>query len=146
MREFKFRAWEKHFKKMSKPFTLSDIYTDVIDGVKHVWIPFSKDSSTNIKVCQILQYTGLKDKNGKEIYEGDIVRKEFGEMRLAVVGSVIWGGYSDGEYVSNIECWLVSELPLSDLGGLYGVASHTNEVLGNIYQNPELLDPKKGGE
>jgi hypothetical protein len=89
---------------------------------------------------EYIQFTGLLDKNGKEIYEGDIVAIAFGiKNENPLVKEVRWDSYSDGEYVSNVECWCAYGFPLSDPGGLWGASAHTFEVIGNIYENPELL-------
>lgn len=108
-REIKFRIWDNTLKQMEAPFTLNDDF-DCMQG----WLDG----------CQLMQYTGLKDKNGKEIYEGDIIRLPIGEL-----GNVIYFepyaafvGDSDG---------ILTQL---DLGA-------DIEVIGNIYENPELLQP-----
>ena len=67
---------------------------------------------------KIMQFTGLKDKNGKEIYEGDFVAVLLGETQ-----EIGWSG----------SCWTVGEKLL----GSY--ESELLEVIGNIYEDPELL-------
>jgi len=62
-RPIKFRAWDG--ETMSKPFVLSDICNEC--GT------YNGPTGHSMGECEIMQYTGLKDKNGKEIYEGDIL-------------------------------------------------------------------------
>ena len=74
-----------------------------------------------------MQYTGLHDKNGKEIYEGDIVTGWFD--REKITGNIFYG--SDAEFYI-------------ERNGLFGIglnnAQDWTEVIGNIYENPELLE------
>lgn len=120
MREIKFRAWD-NVDYMSTPFTLQE--------VQYGRIQFTSDT-------KIMQYTGMKDKNGKEIYEGDI-------MKLPLYGIVIvvWN-----EDVSSFQYAYNAIGKGSSIGGrmtnnLYGFESTKKyEIIGNIYQHPELLN------
>lgn len=118
---FKFRAWNTETNKMiinlkeMGVFALQSIYS--ID--EFLVIP------TNAKY-PLMQYTGLKDKNGIEIYECDVVkdlRSPFKDIRSY---SKVFYQEDRGRFVFG--GW---EIP----AGL----SHTFEVIGNIYENPELL-------
>jgi uncharacterized phage protein (TIGR01671 family) len=73
--------------------------------------------------CVALQYTGLNDKNGKEIYEGDIIHLKFGELNANLV--VKWDKYMGLKYHNG--GWT----------SLVHVDTH-GEVIGNIFENPEL--------
>ena len=125
MREIKFRAWDKQEKRMFDVLGISwydgvifESYADA--GVE--W--YSKEIKHNISDCILMQYTGLKDKNGKEIYEGDIVRDQDGnlyQVKYAKYYIYPFGAifpHRPKEIVNEYEC----------------------EVIGNIYENPELLE------
>ena len=107
MREIKFRAWDKENKKIISWEDIK-VYEDNS--------PYLSDYF-NFKNTPIIlmQYTGLKDKNGKEIYEGDIVYSTY--------------------YRHNIE--------IEDIFTMYKwfdyPESEEFEIIGNIYENPELL-------
>ena len=103
------------------------IYPDLYYWWKETDIPFSE--------IKLMQYTGIKDKNGVEIYEGDIVRwknlKSFDDFPIDEVLKV---EYSD-EFMKWITC---NKNDLQD--DLYNFTDNRDlEVIGNIYNNPELM-------
>lgn len=104
MTEFKFRVWDK-VDYMSSPFTLQDLQTKKVE--------FTSD-------CPLMQFTGQLDREGKEIYEGDIVRH----------GESIRFVHQDGSR------WLATRPNKTETILL----SFTNPtIIGNIYQNADLL-------
>ena len=84
---------------------------------------------------ELMQYTGLKDKNGKEIYEGDIVSlKYLYDKRTTDKGQVVWREDKASFGLKSLK-GLTNEVY-----ELYKVtAEHNLEIIGNIYENPELL-------
>lgn len=130
-REIKFRAWDKNFKKMYKIGQISlEKGTWNYESENREFIGMSIPYQPSL---ELMQFTGLHDKNGKEIYEGDILK--FSDVDTAIVQ---W----DKEYASFIA------KPVEDFyfdNDVLGCAMGNNsavEVIGNIYENPELL----GGE
>ena len=84
------------------------------------------------------QYTGLKDKNGKRIFAGDIITR---------TEKPKYGGWWDGVITWHTEGsmdWVVKSLPKDERRGCYGMNyAFVVEVIGNIHQNPELLGDKQ---
>ena len=130
-REIKFRVWSVKEGLISSPFTFKDIMSDESFGM--IITPFV-DVITGVPVDEIddntkyvlMQYTGLKDEKGREIYEGDILFQKYG-IRL---NEIIVVKYEGASFVCK------------DNEGKYSMLYEVNdffEIIGNIHQNPELL-------
>ena len=134
MREIKFRAWDKKHNKMSDGFDMWD-FAYTTDSENGNWqYGFQEDYGKGNMI--LMQFTGLKDKNGKEIYEGDIVKPARNAME-GEIGEVWWqdaSGY-----------WAIDWDGSKNLGKYdYQIGHHLElEVIGNIYENPELLKGKE---
>lgn len=123
MRELKFRVWNGYLTKEYKAYdrcyiTMNGPYLEIK--------PYRYDND-----CAVEQYTGLKDKNGKEIYEGDIVDYN-----------------DDGECMGVVEYdapnFILNDERFENLGKLFLKGAPHQRVIGNIHENPELLDKKEG--
>jgi len=127
MREIKFRAWDKIAKKFMWPwpdgFHLLGETTcfDLIGQQLKERSP-EKNTLEMLNDVELMQYTGLHDKNGKEIYEGDIFRIPETPPEVNVIKYVdgAWYLHPHGLYLTD---WY-----------------NRGEVIGNIYENPELLE------
>ena len=168
-REIKFRAWDIESKKMyqvkqiewnydlcvgEEPF-MKGIYTtvfadEIIINGKAEYEQIEKDIIIKYdienQIYPIMQYTGLKDKNGKEIYEGDIVRylpyDNLGHLTEFKIDKVVWGemGDSDGYSHSKHYEYIVGSDSLADIADSDYPEEAECEVIGNIYENPDLLN------
>ena len=133
MREIKFRAWRIDDKKMYLPFNLLD---ELNDTEGH----FPQDTV-------LMQYTGLHDKNGIEIYEGDILRikAENGKWNILVVKYGIARREMKSGWTVDIPSFYF-DLVGADFKAFPIVKNYKGkhdltmlEVIGDIYSNPELL-------
>lgn len=125
-REIKFRAWDKLNKQMGHVKNIEWAGTATSSGfIKHVDFLsnryYSSEYQNSPADYELMQYTGLKDKNGVEIYELDIL--EFNKWSKKVV---IFEIYMDLE-----NCYTGY--------GLHQEECNRCEIIGNIYENPELL-------
>ena len=115
-REIKFRIWDK---------------------INRMWLNCFNANLLNIgdlSNVELMQYTGIKDKNGVEIYEGDIIRlKHHIDKRINVVGKVVFLSEQASFGIIDDLC---QEYPL------FRNTTEQIEIIGNIYENSELLEGK----
>jgi uncharacterized phage protein (TIGR01671 family) len=128
-REIKFRIWDKDNNKMLH-YDNDIVPCLTLNGVLQ---DCSKEVSSNVSYkYEIMQFTGLLDKNGKEIYESDIIQTDVNLKKWIVYEEdYAW-------YVKNIGS--NEKYPLGVYKKLISVASSKLEVIGNIYQNKNLIN------
>ena len=124
MREIKFRAFFEN--KMHYPTNETQVFKNV------TWTSFSRIAKTpkDMSECAVMQYTGLNDKNGKEIYEGDILRDKIS----GVIWVVRFGHCKKYAFIG----WFVENETIGRTTQLYGDydtdVNSSVEVIGNIYE------------
>ena len=131
-REIKYRAWLKEEKKMVIVETIDFSEKSIQYLEKNEIIDTYLLRTKFLEDIDLMQYTGLKNKNGKEIYEGDILKYNFPyDGRLKHVSLV---KFVETEASFGIKDRYENEIPL------YRIAANNYfEVIGNIYENEELL-------
>ena len=161
-REIKFRVWDRALNKMITQENVKglldtvntgDYYTDytysgeewypaydiltIFDYFEDIEDRYIEDTST--KRFELMQYTGLHDKNGKEIYEGDIVKITNKNSKVIpikpLIAQIVWSE----EYLAYI---LITTSVKDAFENLGDYIDYDIEVIGNVFENPKLL----GGE
>lgn len=144
MRVFKFRAWNPETKKMFYDFDQNIKEVALVKSI-HLFV-----YETGLAHKTLMQFTGLIDKNGKEVYEGDIIKwketrfwnKEQEEKGVAMPrffkSAVVYddAGFlvsSTQEFDTPLCCFFGTE-------DVHNQFDYKAEVIGNIYENPELLN------
>ena len=113
--KYKFRAWDKKHKEM----VLFDSFYEL-----QKWCRTEEE----LKSFEILGFTGLTDKNGKEIYEGDVVKSDWLDDKQRILNAEVV--FSIGRFTCR--------------GLTYDLYKYPElEVIGNKFENPELLEEKK---
>lgn len=137
-REIKFRVWYPDYKKMhtGDEIDFGNACMDIRNG-KLIFNIYEIDYDEAPEYFTesgyvLMQFTGLRDKNGKEVYEGDIIAN--GDTKPAILQvKFLEGGFC---------CTAEGILPI-DLNCFYPSIGCRFEVIGNIYENPELMDGAK---
>lgn len=121
MREIKFRAWHKEKKIIGKVLGIDILHKEIYFSNENI----NCYEYTEFKDIELMQYTGLKDKNNKEIYEGDIV------IHHSKMHKIIFNTEEARFVLRDDEFEL--EIPFTNNN------NKRMEIVGNIYKNPELL-------
>ena len=134
MREIKFRAWDNNLNQM---YEIVSINFDL----QFIHLDPDYCHKVKIKDIELMEYTGLKDKNGVEIYEGDIIRGDrypFWDKREPNYVAVVEWIFAGFQYV--YYCINPKKRGISD--GINNIleSGEDFEIIGNIYENPELVD------
>lgn len=130
-REIKFRAWHTKYLKMEYYDKELKEDIDYWDGCKGTKLSMINSLCRNNNFI-LMQYTGLKDKNGKEIYEGDVLQGVSNNpFSLGHVNNyqVMWG----------VDSWHIKGTHFS-IQELKNYCNNNIEIIGNIYENPEILN------
>ena len=127
MREIKFRAWVKGRKAIFEVILINYVSKKVTYLLERVGHLLSIRDAKFYDV-ELMQYTGLKDKNNKEIYEGDILSDGNNEKPYKVIFE---NGSFRAEFEGDFEEYSFD---------LIDVVAQSCEVVGNIYENSELME------
>jgi uncharacterized phage protein (TIGR01671 family) len=137
-RETKFRAWDKHREEMWFEFekkVVAEDQTEYAFSAFHFPSPFMSgifslaDVMGEPRRFEVMQFTGLTDKAGKEIWEGDILKSCYNGFHSVAFAN---GAFRIEHTKECCKPWR---------GGLLSEVDNTDVVVGNIYENPDKLDP-----
>jgi uncharacterized phage protein (TIGR01671 family) len=130
VREFKFRAWDRNRGRWINVGRFYDV-TNSIQSTAYTSELYPTYEHDEMKLDVVLmQYTGLKDKNGRDIYEGDILEIPLFEpsrMQITFIEGAFCLADKSGEYSADIHY-------------IHHADREQAEVIGNIYEHPELLE------
>ena len=132
----KFRAWDKRFSEFVEDFFVSEdgkIYKKSTNT--GYGIAISRETSDKVI---LMQSTGLFDENGVEIFEGDIISD--GHMSRGIHHHQTLGFYTTNG--DGVEGFFGDTASLEDFEEVSKYTSENIEIIGNIYENPDLLEDK----
>ncbi len=125
MNQIKFRAWHKEYNKWCVPYILS--FEDIINRECFSASPFDDNDglqAVTLNEIELMQYVNLKDKYLTEVYVGDIIKT--GPMLMQIIEAP--GGFM---------AYALNNIEQTSTANLF---HYTYKVVGNIWQNPELLE------
>lgn len=133
-KEIKFRAFDDGKMIYEKDINHLSMEDNLVLRLAKFWSNIRNDS-------HVMQYTGLIDKNGKDIYEGDIIKRRFHHNnppskrpKQSYIDVNLPVTFSDGSFHTDDY-----KVRMTEYGTTYGMWYRECEVIGNIYQNPDLL-------
>jgi uncharacterized phage protein (TIGR01671 family) len=129
MEDVKFRAWDGERKRMDYDPMFRCMWNDGSGGIP---VATFKINQAKFEPIALMQFVGLKDRKDKDVYEEDIVRAKSNRTKKIITGVVKWQTWEaafrlvvKGDY-----CYRIDDI-------------HNAQVIGNIYENPELLGVAK---
>lgn len=128
MREIKLRAYIKDLKKVVDVREIDLVYKYITFRLDDK----AKGENRTFDQIELMQFTGLYDKNGKEIYENDIIRCKSGDLQVVEYHTELLP--NKVSYASDFGCRNIKNFDV------YWAIDITDEVIGNIFDNPELLE------
>ena len=135
-REIKFRFWNRKLRRMSKVYGVGVIW----EGLCDEWDIFDWSD------VETLQYTGRKDKSGVWIFKGDVLVSD--DYPFWSDGQCNYRGVVD--WFERDACWYLDLYVVSDrvrggaTGGMLAQYAEHSEIIGNVHENPELLEASPG--
>lgn len=138
-REIKFRAWNKKDKVMVDVAAINF-------GPSGLWSLIEDADDAELQLAdsyELMQYTGLHDKNGRSIYEGDILRVTTGEDGESYVAIVKWFGDEDYPAFDLEGIPAAWNYDANALATIFQEGVETCEVIGNIFEDKQLLEGKQ---